>query len=128
MLVGLGLTPGPEWSDPRWLAFLSLCLLGWIVAWLKVPKDNIVPGGACSHLFANAATGPASFVRQQGPARRVVLLRAHLLACYPAPAGHVHDLHAVLVSAMSIFSLARLIPEMVSALPPTAPAPAGQSS
>ena len=38
--------PAPEWSNPWWLSFLGLCLVCWIAAWVWIPEDKAVPGGA----------------------------------------------------------------------------------
>jgi len=54
--------PAPEWSDPWWLSFLGLCLVCWIAAWVWIPEDKAVPGGArrCQGQSASVAAHHAA--------------------------------------------------------------------
>eukprot|EP01043_Picozoa_sp_COSAG02_P045338 COSAG02_NODE_4134_length_5737_cov_3.273679_6_plen_139_part_00 len=96
---------GAAWCEPVWVAFLVFCLVCWIAAWVKMPEDQVVAGGAphCRHQLAL----PPKFTDR---------LPLDDLCGSVVRAGHVHDLHAVLISAMSMLSLAGLIPEMVRTL------------
>ena len=46
-LFGYELHPlDPDWLDPHWQTFFSVCLAGWIVIWNVLPEDKVVPSGA----------------------------------------------------------------------------------